>query len=359
MNRKLAASVSGALLSLALIASAQAATPPKVFVRVEGAGATLLPQSAVQTTAAVKVKGNACSGSSAGGALDVATGGNWSGSYSASFKDYLVGSILGEAPTGNNFWTLWVNDRSSSTGACSTQLHSGDHELWFDCIADAHFNCTNNPLALSVPAVIRLGSSVDAKVSQLDGAGHSTPFGGASVFGRGVAAVSGADGTAKLVAHRSGVITLQASKSGATPSDPVFVCVYRQRASECGSASSGPRVHVRGIHEHQVFKRGPRELRGTAGPDPSGLTDVSFGLLRRAGHHRCWYFDAQRAAWHRTSCSAPAPRFSLGASASWSYLLPAPLPKGGYRLTVVATDGNGAQTKLHVGSSVLDFTVKR
>jgi hypothetical protein len=356
MNRKLTASVTGVLLLLALVGAAHA-SPPRVFVRVEGAGATLLPQTQVRTTSAPSVKGNSCSGSSAGGALDIATAGNWSGSYSAKFKDYLVGTILGETPTGNNFWTLWVNGRSSSTGACSTQLHPGDHELWFDCVADKNFNCTNNPLALSVPAVVRIGRPVSATVTQLDGFGHGAAFPGAAVFGRGVSAVSGSGGTVRLIPRQAGVITLQAASSGATPSDPVFVCVYRSSASECGSAPGGPRVHVLGIHEHQVFRHGPRVLHGTAGPDPSGLIDVSFSLLRHGSRGHCAYFDAGSATWHHSRCRATPPRFSIGASASWSYLLPAPLPRGGYRLTVVATDGNGRQTKLVRGASVIQFTV--
>jgi hypothetical protein len=190
MNHKLAASVTGALFSLALIAAAPAGAvaPASVFMRVEGAGATLLPQTLVQTTSATTVKGKACPGTSAGGALDIATAGSWSGSYSTKFKDYLVGTILGESPAGNNFWTLWVNGHSSSTGACSTPLHPGDHELWFDCVADASFNCTNNPLKLTIPALVRVGHALTVSVVQLDGSGHSSPVAAAAVTARGVPA---------------------------------------------------------------------------------------------------------------------------------------------------------------------------
>ena len=340
-------------------ASASAAAPPSVFVRVEGAGATLLPQTLVQTTSDARVKGNTCRGTSAAGALNTATGGDWAGSYSAKYKDYLVSSILGESPSANNFWTLWINGRSSSTGACSTPLHPGDHELWFDCVADATFNCTNNPLRLSVPATARLGSTVRGHVVQLDGAGHSSRVSGAAVNGRGVAGVSGTGGSVRLVPHRAGLLTLQAEKSGVTPSDPVTICVYRHHPSECGPALAGPPVRVQGIREHEAFKSGPRQLRGTAGPDPSGLIDVSLGLLRRAPSGRCSSYDAQRAAWRAAACSAAPPRFSVGSAAHWSYLLPAPLPAGHYHLIVLARDGNGRQTRLRTGSSALDFSVKR
>jgi hypothetical protein len=359
MNHKLTGSLCGALLLLilALAGPAGAAAPANVSVRIEGAGATLLPQTSVQTTAASRLRGQKCPGSSAAAALDTAAHGQWGGSFSTSQKDFFVTSILGETPTGNNFWTLWVNGRSSSTGACSTPLHPGDHELWFDCVADANFNCTNNPLSLAAPAVVRAGSRATISVVQLDGAGHSTPTASAAVFGAGVSAVTGSGGRATIVPRRLGVFTLQASKSGATPSDPVFVCVYAHSPSSCGAARSGPPTHVLGIAEHQVFTHGPRTLHGTAGPDPSGLTDVSLSLRRRVGGH-CRYFDGNTATWHAVACGAPIPSFSVGAGASWSYLLPGALPPGVYRLEAIARDGNGRQTKPARGSSLVDFTVR-
>ena len=266
-------------------------------------------------------------------------------------------AVLGEQPTGNNFWTLWVNGRSSSTGACSTQLHFADRELWFDCVADTHFNCTNNPLALSAPAMVRAGHPFTGTVKQLDGSGHSTPISTAVVTGDGVVGLSAAGGTTSLVARKAGVITLQARKSGATPSDPVPVCVYKTNKSDCPT-SAGPPVKVRDIRQHQVFTHGPRSLHGTAGPDLSGLTDVSFSLLRHGPNKRCSYFDANRARWHASSCQTAAPLFSIGADANWSYLLPTPLPAGKYHLRVVATDGDGIKSRPVAGKSVLDFTVK-
>src|SRR5436305_2673461 len=361
MYRIVLSTVAGALVALALsVTAASAAAPPAAFVRIEGAGATLLPQTLVQTASTTKVEGNACPGIDATGALDDATAGSWRGSYSTKFHDYLVSSILGETPTGNNFWTLWVNGRSSTTGGCSTQLHPGDHELWFDCQADANFNCTNNPLAVSAPAIVQRGHTFTVTVKQLDGAGHRTPITGAAVAGHGIAGVSGSGGLTRLIAHAAGVVTLQADKSGATPSDPVFMCVYAHHRSECGSASAGPIVHVDAITEHERFARNiaPRELTGTAGPDPAGLTDVSLSLLRHAPHNHCSFYDGDRGRWRTTSCHhAVAPLFSIGASAAWSYLLPAALPVGSYRLEVVARDGADRQTKLRTGVSRLDFAV--
>ncbi len=335
-----------ALVAVAAL-PAGAASAPDAFVRVEGARTTLVAQRLVRTQSGDRVKGNACSETSAAAALDDATHGKWSGSYSTKFGDYLVSSIDGEAPTGNNFWTLFVNGRASSTGACETPLHSGDHVLWFDCQADANFNCTNDPLAVTVPTAVQRGRRITAHVTQIDGAGHSKPMGGARVGG----AMTDASGVAHLTLHSAGTITLQARRSGATPSDPVPVCVYVHRRSECGSADRGPVVHVAGISEHETFTRAhaPRELDGTAGPDPSGLTDVSFSVHRRASNGRCSYYDADRAAFLATGCGPAAPLFSLGASAKWSYLLPKALAPGRYVLEVIATDGANRHTKLVTG----------
>ena len=353
MSRILKASTLGALLSAALLAAGNAqAAAPSVFLRVEGASATLLAQTPVQTSAQTKVRGDLCPGTSAAGALDVGTAGNWQGSYDPKFKDFLVSSILGETPSANNFWTLWINGRSSSTGACSTRLHPGDHELWFDCIADANFNCTNNPLALRLPAEVQVGHAVSGTVVQLDGAGHSAPVSGAALTGSGLSTVSGAGGSVKLTPRRTGLIELAARKSGATPSDPVTLCVYRRSRSEC--AAAGPVVHIAGISEHQVFKLGPRRLHGTVQSDPAGITDVSFSLARRSSSRQCSYFNAARGSWQPTGCSAKVPAFSIGAATSWSYLLPARLPAGSYRLAVSATDGNERR-----GTSAVDFRVIR
>jgi hypothetical protein len=346
--------------AVAVTPAGAAQTSPAAYVRIEGANRTLLKQTLVRTQSGDRVRGHACSETSAAGALDDATHGKWSGSYDTKFGDYLVSAIEGESPTGNNFWTLFVNGRTSSTGACETPLHSGDHVLWFDCQADANFNCTNNPLALTAPAVAKRGHRITAHVTQIDGAGHNTPMAGATVRGRGVSGASDSNGVVHLTPHAAGTITLQGRRAGATPSDPVSVCVYVHRRSECGPAGRGPSVHVIGIHEHGSFSRAhaPRELHGTAGPDPSGLTDVSFSLHRRAPNGRCSTYDADRASFRASACGTAAPLFSIGAAANWSYLLPKALAPGRYQLKVIAADGQNRQTKLKTGVSRIDFTVR-
>jgi hypothetical protein len=285
----------------------------------------------------------------------VATRGRWQGTFEkgSGFADFFVTGILGERPAGNNFWTLWQNGRSSSTGECETHLHQGDHELWFDCLADSSFNCTNNPLRVSLPTVARLGRPLTASVVQLDGAGHSSPMRGAVLSGKGIVGVSRAGGKTRITPRRAGLIAVHASKSGATPSDPVLICIYRQARSECASAEKGPSVHIGGISDGERFVTGPRQLHGTVGPAPAGLLDVSLGLKRRALNGGCSYLDGTTGSWRTIDCRRGARRFSLGASSRWSYLLPARLAAGSYHLRVVATDGEGRK-----GQSAVEFSVR-
>src|SRR6516164_5272515 len=75
--------------------------PTQVSVRVVGAAPAftpLVPLTLVTTTTAPVVKdGGNCSGTSAAGALDIATKGNWEGHWNSGFSDYEVISIEGQA----------------------------------------------------------------------------------------------------------------------------------------------------------------------------------------------------------------------------------------------------------------------
>jgi hypothetical protein len=163
-----------------------------------------------------------------------------------------------------------------------------------------------------------------------------------------------------------GTITLQATKAGATPSDPVDVLVSSPSGGGGGPTPSGPPVdvtgpvvHVKGIGEHWVFSRGPRLLQGIVEPDPSGLAGVRLSLSKRGFDHRCSYFDGRRAVWRRINCrtTKPTPTFSVGVSATWSYLLPSKLTPGRYQLNLGARDGRGNATPVQIGVSRIYFYV--
>ena len=64
-----------------------------------------------------------CSNTSAGGALDIATRGDWNGPWSKDFGSYSVERILGEAHpfTGPDYYSFWVNNRSATAGAATAR----------------------------------------------------------------------------------------------------------------------------------------------------------------------------------------------------------------------------------------------
>src|SRR3954451_3600484 len=84
--------LSGLVAGIALLAAAPAATAASVAVRVEGTDDTLVPRTPVSTFGGSfdKGGGGSCPGTSAGGALERATAGNWSGLWNDGFHDYEV-----------------------------------------------------------------------------------------------------------------------------------------------------------------------------------------------------------------------------------------------------------------------------
>jgi hypothetical protein len=129
----------GMSVALAATQIATAATPhagaaaagPKVSVTIVGRSKTLLATRTIQTATGWITRGGApsgkCPATSAQGALDVATHGNWQGKWYASYREYYITGILGDSETSKKYyWGLYVNGKSSSKGACDVMLRGGD-----------------------------------------------------------------------------------------------------------------------------------------------------------------------------------------------------------------------------------------
>jgi hypothetical protein len=119
----------------ALIAPAVAAAAPTVTVTIQGKTKTLLPAETVQTKPGSITRGGVaagkCSATSAQGALNIATHGNWKGTWYASYHEYFITGILGDNETSKKYyWGLYVNGKASSKGACDVKLKSGDKVLF-------------------------------------------------------------------------------------------------------------------------------------------------------------------------------------------------------------------------------------
>jgi hypothetical protein len=355
MSRRLLGSVVGALAAASLVAPvAHAGSPAKVSVRAEAPGKTLVDQTLTTTRTAVVGKdgdrAHSCTGTSAAGALEQATAGDWAASWFDGLG-YAVDAIAGvRAPADfSAYWALWVNGRTSMTGVCDTELQNGDDVLEFLCTSTPDFSsCTNLPLALEATRV-HLGK-VTLKVVRLKGDGTSEPVVGATIRGGTKVVTTGPGGRAVATLDAPGG-TLRATHAGDVPSAQLH-CALGDGGGGCGSRDGlRPVLHLRGIRDGAMFAAAdaPRTLRGVA-RDDGGLADVSLRLTRRAGG-RCAAFVGERAAF-RPCGGRRAPLVEVGDDTRWSYLLPAKLGPGRYGLLVIATDKAGNRTRVKVRFTV-------
>ncbi len=130
----------GSVLALASAQVATAAAPravagPKVSITIQGKTKTLLATETVQGRSGSITRGGApsgkCPADSAQGVLNVATHGNWKGKWYSSYDEYFITGILGDSETTKKYyWSLYVNGKASSKGACEIKLKSGDKLLF-------------------------------------------------------------------------------------------------------------------------------------------------------------------------------------------------------------------------------------
>jgi hypothetical protein len=370
--------LAGLVVALALAAPAGAvAAPANVAVRVEGTAGTVVPRTAVRTTTAAVNKdgqaGHDCSGTSAAGALDRATGGDWAGTWFDGLG-YAATRIRGQtADPSREFWALWVNYRFSDVGLCDAELQNTDDVLLFlDCFGAG---CTSpKPLRLSrVPAEAPAGGAATVKVETFQTSGtfpdptvtQAVPAPAATVRVGARTFTTGADGTARISFAGDGPVEVQATKANHVRSAIERTCVA------CGPSApppaggrpvapdtTAPRGRILGIREGQRFRRrkAPRVLRGTVTNDPSGIRTVKLRLTRQLGR-RCWYFSGSRERFLARRCGTRHV-FKVGDGSKWSYLLPERLRRGRYVLDVIAMDRRRNRDVLQRGRSRVVFHVR-
>jgi len=369
------AGLAAGLLTLVLAAPAVAA-PSNVTVRAEGASGTLVEEGVFSTTTTpVNKRGQGdCSGTSAAGALERATAGDWDGTYNSGFGSYSVDRIRSESydfsnPNGD-YWAFWVNGRAASQGICAIELQEGDDVLFFvDRCFDAQppdFTCQNapvRPLDLTAPSSAQTGRPVTVSVATLDGNGGSSPTEGARITGGGVDATTGADGKATVTFSQAGQAVLKASKSGSVRSaaERVAVSAPGQPSTTplpVARDTSAPVARIRGIRSGRRFARrkAPRTLRGTVSADPSGIREVKLSLTRSSGG-RCQRYSPTKERFVRARCGRRV-YFTIGDRQSWSYLLPKRLGKGRYVFDAVAIDKAGNRDPLARGRNRVVFFVR-
>lgn len=205
--------MAGATLLALLPASASAAAGPTITIRIEGVKKTLLVPTADHGESGFLTKfgapGGKCPGASAQGALDVATHGHWVGSWNTQFNEYFISSILGEKPTGSDFWEIFVNNKAAQVGACDLKLHAGEQLLFADESGKL------NPSSLTAPRSAVAGRSFRVKLVGYNAMGKSKPLAGVTITGTGVKTVkTDRQGLATITDDHRGVLVLRASPKG-------------------------------------------------------------------------------------------------------------------------------------------------
>jgi len=350
-----------------------------VTVRVEGESATLLAPTLVTTTGATVVKdGNSehsCSGYDAIGALEIATGGDWAGSWYGGEFGYGWGTILGESHIfpGSSYWAFWHNDVYSEKGICEASLQSGDTLLFAP--ASAEGAPAPEPLGLQAPAEATVGQAVPVTaLAYANATGTPAPAAGATIAYEGKTVEADAAGHATLAFSRPGTQKLGVSKAGAVR-DEASICVRSAGEATCGAGDSpgtgvagftssapykGPYALVAGVTSlanGRTYGHGaaPRLIAGRISSH-SPVTSVSLAL-RRSFHGRCFAFDGARGRFSRARCGSAA-FFQVSKEAAFTYLLPATLPPGRYVLDLRAGDTAGNTLTLARGTSRLVFHVR-
>jgi hypothetical protein len=377
-----------AATALLACAPAFATGPATVTVRVEGATQTLVPATGVTTTPEpVSGDGNpahSCPGSSALGALALASGGQWTGTWYESFHAWAVESVMGESHTfeSGSFWDFWLDHKESFVGLCEAEPEGGSEVLLFPCPASG--TCPS-PLGIEAPVAANVGEPVSVKVIAYSASGTSSPVAGASVADGTGTVTTGADGRALVAFPAAGTATLVAS-APETVRDEATVCVHDGEDGTCGTsaphapgAPSPPATHtpeptsgvlgatyrgpyalvaaVGSVRNGHTYTRAgaPRLLSGTI-QSHSAVTSVSL-KLRRSYRGRCYAYDATRARFVRAHCGS-GQFFNAASGAAFSYLLPRRLAPGRYVLDVEALDVAGNRTTLARGTSRIVFYVR-
>ena len=212
-----AAVVAGLVQGGALAASRHArATGPAVTIRIEGAKKTLVPPNLVKPGSGWITRNGApkgkCPRQSVQGVLNRATHGQWRGKWSKQFNEYFITSILGEKPSGHNFWEIFVNYKAATKGACDLKLSRHEQIVFADT------NGKRQPSALSVlgrTSTSGGGASFRLLVSGFRANGTGKPLAGITIVGKGVhSATTNAHGQAVITDDQPGPLLLRVAPSG-------------------------------------------------------------------------------------------------------------------------------------------------
>ena len=400
VSRRISLALCSACLALALLVpTAHASGPATVTVRVEGLTETKLPPTQETTTTTPVVKdGNSehsCPGTSAAGALQLATGGDWGGPWSSKYKQYEIFSIEGEkhifeeGAAANYYWAFWLDEKEASQGACAEELQPGDRVLFFPSCYGVACPPSPTPLGIELPAGADVGEAVPVTVKRYSSSGEASPATGATLSGGVKAETTDSSGHATLTFSSAGKVTVLATAPESVR-DEATICVHAGADGNCGTQASsgatgsgtstgsgttaggsggvagftspatGPHAlaaHLTGLMEGHVYGPGqaPRLLLGSVFAS-SAVASVSLELHRRY-RGRCSEYSGIRERFVPARCGHGS-FFKVSGGGAFSYLLPFALGPGRYVLDVQATDAAGDRTTLARGTTRFVFYVR-
>ena len=214
----MAVAVSGGAQAGAAVRTASHGTV--VTIRIEGAKKTLQLASVIKSDTGSITKYGApkgkCPGRSAQGALDAATGGRWKGTWYSQYNEYLITSILGEKPSGHNFWEIFLGHTAATKGACDLPLRSGEQLLFADTSGK------EQPSALTAPSSATAGTAFSVKLVGYSSKGDARPLSGVRITGNGITGTkTNSRGVAKVTAQSAGKPVLKAAPTGYIRSEAV------------------------------------------------------------------------------------------------------------------------------------------
>ena len=347
------------------------AVPATVFaatatVRVEGSGATLLPETAVELDGApVTLRDPADSdqitvpAASATGQLARAAAAaslplgfqlfNLGGGPS-SFITTIGGDTMPASFTPS--WRFTVNHVAGATGADATTVAPGDRVVWA-FVTD--FNARELDLAVSSD-LVPTGQSFEVTVTSHATDGTATPAAGASVVYAGRTATAGPTGRVSFTATGTGNQAVSATRANEVRSPARTVCAVGTDASVCGlpapapapatgtpAATTGDTVapgSVIGFPRIGRRAASVRGITGTAGPDRSDVARVDVALARRVGT-QCRFMTAGGTLSAPGTCTARVWLRAKLAGGNWTLPLRRPLTPGLWRVWSRPTDGAG------------------
>lgn len=205
MSRRRTLAMASAIVALLAAPAGALAAGTTVSVRVEGAKRTLLAPTVVHTHAGFITKGGtpkgSCPATNAAGALQLATKGQWGGTYASGLGIELI-SIFGERHTFSSpfYWGFWINNKYANSGICDQTLHRGDRLLF----APAPMKGNVFPTAFRAPRTGTTGSPLKLRVVYYTKAGKARPLARARV----------SYGHATALTNSAGYVTVHVTKAG-------------------------------------------------------------------------------------------------------------------------------------------------